>query len=184
MQQYEWPARSAPLVVELQGIHRCVCHSRCDCARPANPSLSTSSEVGARPAARRGRRSAAGGAVELFAEDVRVSGVPGGLARHVGHDPPERVPVTVDRTATRPSGSPTPRIARDAARLLAGQVPRESRYRPAAPRKLHRTNLAMPAGPAASGRLAHTGSDEASPRCVPALLAHQSLRTAIRRSAR
>ena len=43
------------------------------------------------------RRSATGSAVELFPEDVRVSGVPGGLARHVGHDPPERVPVAVDR---------------------------------------------------------------------------------------
>ena len=26
-----------------------------------------------------------------------MSGMPGGLARHVGHDPPERVPVAVDR---------------------------------------------------------------------------------------
>ena len=26
-----------------------------------------------------------------------MSGVPRGLARHVGHDPPERVPVAVDR---------------------------------------------------------------------------------------
>ena len=43
------------------------------------------------------RRSATGSAAELFPEDVHVSGVPGGLARHVGHDPPERVPVAVDR---------------------------------------------------------------------------------------
>lgn len=41
--------------------------------------------------------SATGSAVELLPEDVRVSGVPRGLARHVGHDPPERVPVAVDR---------------------------------------------------------------------------------------
>jgi hypothetical protein len=41
--------------------------------------------------------SATGGAVELFAEDVGVPGVPGGLARHVGHDRPQRVPVAVDR---------------------------------------------------------------------------------------
>jgi hypothetical protein len=44
-----------------------------------------------------GAGSATGGAVELFPEDVRVSGVPCGLARHVGHDPPERVPVPVHR---------------------------------------------------------------------------------------
>src|SRR5215211_346846 len=41
--------------------------------------------------------SATGSAVELFPEDVRVSGVPGGLARHVGHNPPECMPVAVDR---------------------------------------------------------------------------------------
>jgi hypothetical protein len=44
---------------------------------------------------RRTPGSATSSAVELFPEDVRVSGVPGG--RHVGHDPPERVPVAVDR---------------------------------------------------------------------------------------
>ena len=41
--------------------------------------------------------SAAGGAVELLSQDVCVSSVPGGLTRHVGHDPPQRVTVTVDR---------------------------------------------------------------------------------------
>src|SRR5262245_52303268 len=42
-------------------------------------------------------RSAAGGAVELFPEDVRMSGVPGGLACHMGHNPPERVALALDR---------------------------------------------------------------------------------------
>jgi hypothetical protein len=41
--------------------------------------------------------SATGGAVDLFAEDVGVSGVPGCLARHVRHHPPQRVPVALDR---------------------------------------------------------------------------------------
>src|SRR5438034_3459036 len=65
------------------------------------------SEAAADPSRLRDRRpirpgrltpgSAARSAVELLPEDVRVSGVPRGLARHVGHDPPERVPVAVDR---------------------------------------------------------------------------------------
>jgi len=41
--------------------------------------------------------SATGGAVELFPQDVCVPGMPGGLARHMGHDPAERVPVALDR---------------------------------------------------------------------------------------
>ena len=44
----------------------------------------------------RSRSSAAGSAVELFPEDVGVPGVPRGFAGHVGHDPPQRVPVAVD----------------------------------------------------------------------------------------
>jgi len=41
--------------------------------------------------------SATGGPVELFPQDVCVPGMPGRLARHVGHDPAERVPVALDR---------------------------------------------------------------------------------------
>ena len=37
------------------------------------------------------------GAVELFPEDVGMPGVPGGLAGHVGDDPPQRMPVAVGR---------------------------------------------------------------------------------------
>src|SRR6185437_14198363 len=49
------------------------------------------------PPARKWPASAAGGPVDLLPDDVRVTGVPGGLAGHVGQHPAQRVPVAVDR---------------------------------------------------------------------------------------
>ena len=49
------------------------------------------------PPARKWPASAAGGAVDLFPDDVRVTGVPGGLAGHVGQHRAQCVPVALDR---------------------------------------------------------------------------------------
>src|SRR5215472_7578624 len=68
--------------------------------------------------------SATGGAVKLLPEDVRVSGVPRGLARHVGHDPPERMPVAVDRdreTRFRISGGTDRAVAVGDCRPIVGE---------------------------------------------------------------
>src|SRR4029077_2017124 len=58
--------------------------------------------------------SATGRGLELLPEDVCVSRVPRGLARHWGHDPPERVPVAVDR-----DGDTRCRVAGGADRAVA-----------------------------------------------------------------